>query len=67
MYVHQYFRSDIMSDNGVCVVKAFLLKITYIKTLWSLAHLMRNILYIQYIVTVNSRMGTRENTKEGKT
>jgi len=27
---------------------------------------MRNILYIQYIVTVNSRMGTRENTKKGK-
>jgi len=28
---------------------------------------MRNFLYIQYIVKVNSRMGTRENTKKGKT
>jgi hypothetical protein len=28
---------------------------------------MRNILYIQCIVTVNSRMGTRGNKKEGKT
>jgi hypothetical protein len=28
---------------------------------------MRNILYIQCIVTVNSRMGTSRNTKEGKT